>query len=114
MKNNGELDYVRDLPGYDRGNPMYFENEVIDHLVSIVLELGAEMWVLKDRQAFLEELLSKEGKMSLEVLDKSRPSDELQGRLSKERKDFIRRIYGRLYSKYGGDKADFKVAPTNM
>ncbi len=110
MHKNGELDYVRGLPGFERGNPIYFENEMIDHLVGIVLELGAEMWVLKDRQAFLEELLSNEGKMSLEALGESRPSDPLREKLSQDRQEFIRRVYGRLYSKYGGDKADFKSA----
>ena len=62
-----DLAYTNELPGAERGNPSYFENEVIDHLLGIVLELGAQFWVLRDRQAFLEEQLAAKGVVSLEA-----------------------------------------------
>lgn len=99
-----------ELPGYTRGNPVYFENEVIDHLLGIVLELGAELWTIRDRQAFTEELLREHGIDLGERLQKGRPSDALQASLKAEREAMIKRIYGRLYSRYGGDKADLKAA----
>jgi hypothetical protein len=101
---------LRDLPGYTRGNPVYFENEVIDHLLGIVLELGAELWVVRDRQAFTEELLREKGIDLGERLQNGRPSDALQAQLKAEREAMIRRVYGRLYSRYGGDKVDLKPA----
>jgi hypothetical protein len=101
---------LRRLPGYERGNPTYFENEVIDHLLGIVLELGAEIWTLRDRQAFTEELLREKGIDLDERLQNGRPSDALQATLKAEREAMIKRIYGRLYSRYGGDKADLKPA----
>jgi hypothetical protein len=107
MKNtdSDNLAYVRDLPGFKPNNPIYFEHEAIDHLIGIVLELGAELWTVRDRLAHMEELLRGSGSTVLQELDKGRPSDELQARLSAERKQFITRVYARLYSRYGGDKA---------
>ncbi len=92
-------------------DPIYFDNEVIDHLISIVLELGADLWVVKDRAAFLEELVEKQGLSVTEELNKGRPSEALQASLQEERQKMIRRIYSRLYSRYGGDKSADAVAP---
>jgi hypothetical protein len=61
-----ELAYTESLPGAERGDPNYFENEVIDHLVGIVLELGAHFWVVRDRLALLEEQLAEKGTITLE------------------------------------------------
>ena len=102
---NDTLAYVRDLPGFKPNNPTYFELEAIDHLVGIVLELGAELWTVRDRLAYMEELLRGSGSVVLQELDKGRPSEELQAKLAVERKQFITRVYARLYSRYGGDKA---------
>ncbi|MBK6599195.1 MAG: hypothetical protein IPG25_15470 [Proteobacteria bacterium] len=112
-KKNGadELAYVRDLPGFKPNNPTYFEQEAIDHLIGIVLELGGELWTLRDRMAYMEELLRDSGSKVLEKLDAGRPSDALQAKLSAERKEFISRVYSRLYSRYGGDKAQHTTAP---
>ena len=109
-KKSNDLEDLGKLPGFKRGNPTYFENEVIDHLISITLELGAELWVVKDRLAHVEEILSEENEISLSSLRTGKPSDLLQEQLDKERKEIIKRIYGRLYSKYGGDVAEEKSA----
>ena len=101
-----DLEYTRELPGYDRGDPVYFENEMIDHLVGIVLELGAQLWVTRDRLARLEEQLAKGGTVSLEALDQGQPSPELAARLKEERQAMIQQVYARLFKRYGGDKID--------
>jgi hypothetical protein len=106
-----QLAYTDHLPGAERGNPAYFENEVIDHLISITLELGAQFWVMRDRLAFLEEQLAEKGTISLEDLEKGRPSETLQAKLKAERQAMIQQVYGRLYSRYGGDQADATSAP---
>lgn len=105
LKDN-ELAYTRDLPGYDRGNPAYFENEVIDHLIGIVLELGAQLSVTRDRLAMVEEQLANKGVLALKDLDEGRPSEALQARLKAEREAMIQQVYARLYSRYGGDKIE--------
>jgi hypothetical protein len=104
------LDYVRELPGYRANNPQYFDSEVVDHLVGIVLELGAELWVMRDRQAHLEELLAHKGVDVRAALESGRPSADTEQRLRAERQAMIRRIYGRLYSRYGGDRAKESAA----
>ncbi len=104
------IENVRSLPGFIRGRPVYFENEVVDHLITVVLELGAEIWTLRDRQAFTEELLAKRGIDLGAELQTGRPSDDLQAKLKSEREVMIHRIYGSLYSKYGGDKAHQEAA----
>jgi hypothetical protein len=101
---------VRELPGFERGRPVYFENEVIDHLLTIVLELGAEVWTLRDRQAFTEELLARRGIDLAAELETGRPSDALQAKLKSERAATIRRVYGSLYSKYGGNDVAQRAA----
>lgn len=106
-----DLTYIRDLPGYDRGNPSYFENEMIDHLMGIVLELGAQLWVTRDRLALLEEQLASAGVVSLKALDEGRPSPELAARLKEERQAMIQQTYARLFSRYGGDQAQSRTAP---
>lgn len=104
------LDYVQDLPGFKPNNPTYFDNDVIDHLLGIVLDMGAELWVVKDRLAFLEETLEKSGIDVVETLDKGRPSDALQVQLKEQRVQMIQRVYGRLYGSYGGDNAEQRGA----
>ena len=108
---DAELSYTRDLPGAERGDPVYFENEVVDHLIGIVLELGAQLWVTRDRLAFLEEQLDQKGVIDVATLETGRPSDELQAKLKSEREAMIRQVYARLYSRYGGDQADATSAP---
>lgn len=106
----GTLDYVRELPGYAPNQPQYFDQEIIDHLLGIVLELGAELWVTRDRQAHLEELLARHGIDVRAALETGRPSEETERRLRGERQAMIQRIYGRLYARYGGDRAQQAAA----
>jgi len=110
MSDKEATDFSEALAGFKRGNPAYFEHEVIDHLVGIVLELGAELSVTRDRLARLEETLANGDPVSLAELDTGRPSAELQARLDQERQAFIQRVYGRLYAQVGSDKADAKTA----
>jgi len=107
---NDPLAYVADLPGFKPNQPAYFDNEVIDHLLGIVLDLGAEFWVMKDRMAFLEETLAENGIDVTATLDTGHPSNALQARLKEERLHMIQRVYGRLYSRYGGDEAEQRAA----
>jgi hypothetical protein len=107
MADTPKLDYVKDLPGFQKNNPQYYNDPAIDQLMSIVLDLGAELWVMRDRQAMMEELLETKGSVTREDLDKGRPSEMMAERLEQERQEFIRRVYGRLFENYGGDKAGF-------
>jgi hypothetical protein len=110
MSDKEATDFSAALAGFKRGNPSYFENEAIDHLIGIVLELGAELTVTRDRLARLEETLANGDPVRLDDLDTGRPSAELKAKLDQERQAFIQRVYGRLYARFGGDKASAKTA----
>ena len=56
-----ELDYVKDLPGFERTNPQFFSDPMIDKLLEITLLLGGEIWTNRDRQRVMEHLLATEG-----------------------------------------------------
>ena len=91
-----ELDYVKDLPGFKRGHPHYFRDPVIDHLLEVVLLLGGELWVNRDRQMIMEQLLATEGKVTAEMIENFTPDAAFQERQKKARRQFTERVYGCL------------------
>lgn len=95
---NETMDDIRSLPGFTRGHPHYYQEPVIDHLLEIVLQLGAEIWVNRDRQFVMEALLASEGKVTAEMIDAFEPSEAFTIRLREERKAFTERVYGCLYA----------------
>ncbi len=102
------LDYVKDLPGFERGHPHYFKDPMIDHLLEIVLQLGAEMWIIRDRQMVTEYLLTTEGKVTPEMIEAFKPSPEFREKLKVERGTYTRRLYQSLYDGIGpGGEAAF-------
>ena len=102
------LDYVKDLPGFERGHPHYFKDPMIDHLLEIVLQLGAEMWIIRDRQMVTEHLLATEGKVTPEMIEMFKPSPEFREKMKEERRTYTRRLYQSLYDGIGpGGEAAF-------
>jgi len=94
--NASELDYVKNLPGYERGHPHYFRDPVIDHLLEVVLLLGGELWVNRDRQMIMEELLATQGKVTPEMIETFKPDEAFKARQSDARQKFTQRVYGCL------------------
>ncbi len=90
------LDYVKDLPGFERGHPHYFRDPVTDHLLEIVLLLGGELWVNRDRQMIMEELMAKEGKVTPEMIESFKPDEAFLERQKAARRRFTERVYGCL------------------
>ena len=102
------LDYVKDLPGFERGHPHYFKDPMIDHLLESVLQLGAEMWIIRDRQMVTEYLLTTEGKVTPEMIEAFKPSPEFREKMKVERGTYTRRLYQSLYDGIGpGGEAAF-------
>lgn len=92
-----ELDYVKDLPGYERTNPQFFSDPMIDKLLEIVLILGGEMWTMRDRQAVMEHLLATHGRVTPDLIETFKPDQSFEERSEAQRLQFIQRIYGCLY-----------------
>ena len=109
---NVKLDYIRDLPGFSRGHPHYQQLPVIDHLLEIVLQLGAEIWVNRDRQFVIEHLLTTQGKVTSEMIETFEPDDAFQAMLDHERNEFTQRAFGCLYDGLDDDMKDTFVPGT--
>ncbi|GIW06866.1 MAG: hypothetical protein KatS3mg060_1671 [Dehalococcoidia bacterium] len=77
----------------DRDNPVYFESPVIDNLFNISLELGAALWVVKDRLRVIEELLDQKGILTTEQIERYRTPPEREREVRAKRDQFIERIY---------------------
>ncbi|NKB43594.1 MAG: hypothetical protein GKS03_04870 [Alphaproteobacteria bacterium] len=105
---NDGLDHVKDLPGFDKGHPHYFNDQMIDHLLEICLQLAGEIWVNRDRQAVMEHLLATKGKVTPEMIEEFKPDAEMKQELKDARKVFSQRIFGSLYADLeDGGKAEF-------
>lgn len=76
--------------------PAFFDNPAIDNLIAVTLELGAEVWVQRERMRVVEALLAEKGVVTAELIDQYVPSAEMQAKASAEREAFVRRIYGPL------------------
>lgn len=99
MLDDARLDYVKDLPGFERGHPHYFKDPMIDHLLEIVMLLGGELWVLRDRQTVTEHLMATHGHVTPAMIEQFRPGPELQAELAEARRKFTERVFGCLYAK---------------
>ena len=74
--------------------PSYFENLVVDNLMTISLALGAELWVVKDQLRVIQELLQEKGVITLDMIEHRSPTPEREQELSAQRNTFIEKIYG--------------------
>jgi len=105
---NEGLDYVKDLPGYDRGHPHYFKDPMIDHLLEICLQLAGEVWVNRDRQMIIEHLLATEGKVTPDMIEAFKPNIDMKDAMRNARRVFTERIFGCLYTESANaGSADF-------
>ena len=97
-----KLDYVKDLPGFERGHPHYFKDPMIDHLLEIVMLLGGELWVGRDRRMIAEHLLTTEGKATPGMIEQYEPEGDLAERLAEARQAFTKHVFGCLYEQRDG------------
>ncbi len=77
-------------------SPTYFENKIIDSLMTITLELGSALWVTKDRLRVMEALLAEHGIVTAEKINQYQSPPEAAAEALAERTLFIERIYGTL------------------
>jgi len=77
-------------------NPAFFDHPAIDHLIAVTLELGAELWVHKERARVLERLLAEKGVITADAIDSYASTPEEIAALRAERDAFVQRLYGIL------------------
>ncbi|PHX98482.1 MAG: hypothetical protein CK529_12835 [Rhodospirillaceae bacterium] len=80
-------------PG-DGRNPVYFENPMIDALVTVTMELGAAQWVQQERLRIIEKLLTEKGVVTTEMIEKYVSSEDERQAARKNRDAHVTRLYG--------------------
>lgn len=79
--------------------PAFFDNPAIDNLIAVTLELGAELWVQKERMRVIERLLAERGVVTAEAIEQYVSSPDETARVQAERDAFV----GRLYAAFARD-----------
>lgn len=97
MHGGTNMDYVKDLPGFDRGHPHYFKDPMIDHLLEIVMLIGGELWVERDRRMVTEHLMETEGQVTADMIETFEPSDDFKEKLAAARGRMTKGLFGCLY-----------------
>ena len=73
--------------------PAFFDNPAIDNLIAVTLELGAELWVQRERMRVIEKLLADKGVVTTELIEQYQPSADELARSRAERDAFVSRVY---------------------
>lgn len=76
--------------------PAFFDNAAIDNLIAVTLELGAELWVQKERMRVIERLLTERGVVTAEAIEQYTGAPEELARVQSERDAFVNRLYAAL------------------
>jgi hypothetical protein len=74
--------------------PAFFDNPAIDNLIAVTLELGAELWVQRERMRVVESLLAQKGVVTPELIEQYTASPEEVARAKADRDAFVSRVYG--------------------
>jgi hypothetical protein len=57
------------VPPQAAPEPAFFDNPAIDNLIAVTLELGAELWVQRERMRVIEKLLADKGVVTAELIE---------------------------------------------
>ena len=79
-------------------HPVYFKDPVQDAMMNMILELSAQLWMSMDRLYALEDVLSRQGVVTVADLDEYRPDDERAAALKARRERFTHDILRDLKS----------------
>jgi len=73
--------------------PAFFDNPAIDNLMAVTMELGAELWVQRERMRVIERLLAERGVVTAEAIEQYVMSAEEAAQVQAERDAFAKRLY---------------------
>jgi hypothetical protein len=71
----------------------------IDDLAAAYVSVLGELWILKDRQAVLEQVLARHGIPAPEAVEQFEPDGKFKAELDAERQAWVRRMVGALFRK---------------
>ena len=75
--------------GGDHPRQAFFESEAVDQMLSMVLELATEHWVLRERLFLIERAADKLGLGLGAAVEAYRPDEAEQAKLAEMRKSMI-------------------------
>lgn len=97
---NDKPTHTSDFIEYDIDNVVFYDNPVLDNLMTTVIALGSEVWTTKRRVKILESVLAKQG-LPKDLVESYLPTEEEESEWRSERDQFIEKTYGAL--KRGGE-----------
>jgi hypothetical protein len=74
------------------GRKTFFDDPAIDQVLSMLLELLQEHWVLRERVLSLETLMAQNGAVTAEQLDAFEPDDALAAEWDADRAALVARV----------------------
>ena len=75
----------------------YLAKRRVEDLAQAYVSLVSELWIIKDRQLVLEQVLAENGIAAPEKVEHYEPKGEFKTRLDSERREWIRRMVGALF-----------------
>jgi hypothetical protein len=88
----------------------FFPDPNVDRVLGVVLELAAEVYVLRDRLRTVEEALERAGGISREALDRYEPSEAERAQRLAERDALIARILAPMTAQADSPAPPFEPA----
>lgn len=76
--------------------PAFLSHPTLDRLVTVVLELGAQLWIERDRRQILEAILTARGALPVDAIETYRHSPEAQAARERDKEAFVERLFGSL------------------
>lgn len=80
----------------DWGKTRFIADQNVDNLMSVVVNLGTELWAVRRRQMAMEALLDKGRVVTAQALETYEPTEAERAAWAAERDDTIERIYSVL------------------
>jgi hypothetical protein len=72
--------------------PVFFDNIVLDNMLESFMELAAEVWTIRDRQAVLEAVLASQGIDAATLIEQHRPAAAEIAARKALREEFVSRL----------------------
>ncbi len=76
--------------------PAFFEQDGMDQMLSIILELAAELWVVRERVFVVEAVLQTQGVAVSDAVEAFQPTPEQQATLARMRAEMTAQMFRSL------------------
>jgi hypothetical protein len=82
----------------DHGSETYafLQDPVVDALMQVVLELGAETWITRRRMLVLERVMAEQGLLAPDLIETYAPTPEDEALWRQERDRMLKSVYAAL------------------